>query len=115
MAGTSARRWYGERAHVKFAEQPGGEPDAVHTTRALSAPRGLIIRQSERRWGSMSPAARLLLNLRLIEAPTECIDYFVTHELCHLTEAHHGPAFFHLLSRVMPDWPKRERIDWNGS
>jgi predicted metal-dependent hydrolase len=63
----------------------------------------------------MSPAARLLLNLRLIEAPTECIDYFVTHELCHLTEAHHGPAFFHLLSRVMPDWPKRERIDWNGS
>ena len=100
-------QWYRERAHIKFAERL----EACLARFAMPKrhrPRVLIIRQLERRWGSMSPAGRLLLNQRLIEAPAECIDYVVTHELCHVTEAHHGPEFFELLSRVMPDWPKRK-------
>lgn len=100
-------RWYHDRARARFAERLEVNL-ARFTPPERFRPRGLIIRKLERRWGSMSPAGRLLLNERLIEAPTECIDYVVTHELCHLTEAHHGPKFFDLLSRVMPDWPKRK-------
>lgn len=105
------QRWRRERAHKKFAERLDvclsrfSQPESF-------IPRGLIIRQLERRWGSMSAAGRLLLNERLIEAPTACIDYVITHELCHLEEAHHGPAFFDLLSAVMPDWARRkERLE----
>lgn len=104
-------RWYRERAHIKFAERLEvsltGFPDP-ETFR----PRGVIIRQLQQRWGSMSPARRLLLNRRLIEAPVDAIDYVITHELCHVAEPNHGPAFFELLDRIMPDWPKRkERLE----
>jgi predicted metal-dependent hydrolase len=36
----------------------------------LRRPKALIVRQLKQRWGSMSPGARLMLNRRLIEAPS---------------------------------------------
>ncbi len=103
--------WYRGRAQVKFAERLAvnlarfPDPESVR-------PQGLIVRQLRRRWGSMSPTSRLLLNRRLIEAPVDAIDYVITHELCHIAEPHHGPAFFGLLDRVLPDWPRRkERLE----
>ncbi|MFC3086275.1 M48 metallopeptidase family protein [Tabrizicola soli] len=71
-------------------------------------PQGLIVRQLRQRWGSMSPASRLLLNRRLIEAPLDAVDYVITHELCHIAVPHHGPEFFEMLDRVLPDWQKRK-------
>ncbi|KAF0117522.1 MAG: hypothetical protein FD149_1097 [Rhodospirillaceae bacterium] len=104
-------RWYRERARIKFAERLEvnllrfPEPDKFR-------PRGLIVSQLQQRWGSMSPAGRLLLNRRLIEASVDSIDYVITHELCHMSEHHHGPAFFALLDRVLPDWQKcKERLE----
>jgi predicted metal-dependent hydrolase len=100
-------QWYRSHAHTKFAErleislQRFPSPDVFR-------PKGLIIRQLRQRWGSMSPGRRLMLNLRLIEAPTDAIDYVITHELCHIAEPHHGRGFFELLERVMPDWRKRK-------
>ena len=72
-------------------------------------PAGLIVRRTEKRWGSLSPSGRLLLNRRLIEAPPDAIDYVIAHELCHVAEPHHGAAFYRLLGRVMPDWEERKR------
>ena len=100
--------WYGHCAQVKFTQriamcrQRFPEPDTFR-------PHGLIIRQSRQRWGSMSPAGRLFLNRRLIEAPVVAIDCVITHELCHMAEPHHGAAFFKLLARVMPDWAQRKQ------
>jgi predicted metal-dependent hydrolase len=45
------------------------------------------------RWGSFSSAGRITLNLALIKAPKECIDYVIMHELCHFKVKHHGPLF----------------------
>ena len=56
------------------------------------------------RWASMSPRGRLTLNIRLIRASTDAIDYVLTHELCHIEHPHHGRAFFEQLDQVMPDW-----------
>lgn len=99
--------WYQKRAHAKFAERL-----EINLLRFPSSedfrPKGLIVRQLRQRWGSMSPASRLLLNRRLIEAPLDAIDYVITHELCHIAVPHHGPQFFELLDLVMPDWPKRK-------
>lgn len=99
--------WYRERAHTKFAERLEANllrfpvPDEFR-------PKGLIIRHLRQRWGSMSMASRLLLNLRLIQAPLDAIDYVITHELCHVAVPHHGPDFFEMLDRVLPDWRKRK-------
>ena len=103
--------WYRIRAQAKLAERLEAsltrfpEPDSFR-------PRGLIVRRMRQRWGSLSPSLRLLLNRRLIEAPVDAIDYVITHELCHIAEPHHGPGFFALLDRILPDWPRRkERLE----
>jgi predicted metal-dependent hydrolase len=99
--------WYRERAHVKFADRLEANLARFPHPEAFR-PRGLIVRQLRQRWGSMSPARQLLLNRRLIEAPTDGIDYVITHELCHIAEPHHNAAFFQLLDRVLPDWQRRK-------
>ena len=100
--------WYRERAHVKFAERTEHNLGRFSDPEAFR-PRGLIVRQIKQRWGSMSPAGRLLLNRRLIEAPVDAIDYVITHELCHIAEPNHGAAFYELLDRVLPDWQHRKQ------
>ncbi|MBF8710012.1 MULTISPECIES: SprT family zinc-dependent metalloprotease [Pseudomonas] len=100
--------WYRNRAHIKFAERIEVNLQRFPTPEAFR-PRDLIVRQMKQRWGSMSPAGRLLLNRRLIEAPINAIDYVITHELCHITEPHHGAAFYELLDRVLPDWERRKQ------
>ena len=100
--------WYRERAHVKFAERTELNLERFPDPETFR-PRGLIIRQIKQRWGSMSPAGRLLLNRRLIEAPVDAIDYVITHELCHIAEPNHGAAFYELLDRVLPDWQHRKQ------
>ena len=67
------------------------------------------IRQMEKRWGSCTAEGKVLLNLKLIQVPKKLIDYVIMHELCHLKEHHHGPSFYALLDRAMPDWRKRRQ------
>lgn len=69
----------------------------------------LIIRRMTRRWGSCTPRRNLVLNTELIRAPRGCIDYVITHELCHLVVPDHSRRFTNLLDRVMPDWRDRKR------
>ncbi|MDK2848849.1 MAG: hypothetical protein PWP34_2202 [Desulfuromonadales bacterium] len=98
--------WYRARAEEKFKES---------VTRCLANLRKLgysepelKIRHMKTRWGSLSPRGTLTLNPDLIKAPRDCIEYVITHELCHLKYKHHGPEFYQLLERVMPDWQKRK-------
>ena len=37
------------------------------------------------------------------------VDYVLVHELAHLREPHHGPDFWQLLGRVMPDYEERKQ------
>lgn len=100
-------RWYRDRAHLKFRErlelcrQRFPKPEDFE-------PSGLVIRQLQQRWGSMTAGRKLILNRSLIRASVDAIDYVITHELCHIPHPHHGAEFFQLLDRVMPDWGKRK-------
>jgi predicted metal-dependent hydrolase len=54
----------------------------------------------------------MTLNVDLVRAPRACIEYVVTHELCHTQHRDHDASFFKLLGRVMPDWEQRkERLE----
>jgi predicted metal-dependent hydrolase len=98
--------WYYHQARDKFAEsfncciqQFNGINEGILE---------LKIRKMKTRWGSLSKGRSLTLNVNLIKAPRECIDYVITHELCHLFYRKHGQEFYRLLERIMPDWEMRK-------
>jgi len=98
--------WYKKKASLRFQESfdrcwPWFEKELQ------SKPR-VQIRRMKKRWGSLSKNGLLTLNANLIMAPKDCIEYVITHELCHLHYHDHGPKFYRLLEKVMPDWEKRK-------
>ena len=100
--------WYREQAQVTFRERLEACL-GLFSNPETYRPKGLIIRQTNKRWGSMSSSGHLLLNRRLVQAPIDAIDYVITHEICHIAEPHHGVAFFEFLEEVMPDWEHRKQ------
>lgn len=72
----------------------------------------LRVRRMRTRWGSCSKSRNITLNPELIYAPKDCIDYVITHELCHLREMNHGPRFSRLMDRALPGW-KELRVRLN--
>lgn len=99
-------RWYGEKAARMF--QDSFEECWQHfASLGLEKPQ-LKIRRMKKRWGSLSNSGQLTLNTDLIRAPKECIEYVITHELCHLQCHDHSGDFYRLLEKVMPDWEKRK-------
>ncbi len=77
----------------------------------------ITIRDTRSRWGSCSPAGRLNFSWRLILAPPDVLRYVVAHEVSHLREMNHGPAFWHLVDGLCPGnrparaWLKRHGQD----
>lgn len=70
------------------------------------------LRFMSKRWGSCTSHGKIILNPELIAAPKDCIDYVITHELCHLKERNHSKAFYKLLTAVMKDWEfRRKRLN----
>jgi predicted metal-dependent hydrolase len=61
------------------------------------------IRDQRSRWGSCSKKGGLSFNFRIALVPRELADYVVVHELCHLKEFNHGPAFWALMARALPN------------
>lgn len=66
------------------------------------------IQAMKKRWGSCSKKKNITLNTELVKAPIMCIDYVITHELCHLLSSRHDAKFYKLLSDFLPDWERRK-------
>lgn len=68
------------------------------------------LRIMKSRWGSCNTVVgRIWLNVELIKKPLACIEYVLVHELAHLIERGHGPAFWAVVERYLPDWKARRK------
>jgi predicted metal-dependent hydrolase len=63
----------------------------------------LSIKKTKSRWGSCSSKGNLTFNYKIIFLPLEIADYIIVHELCHLREMNHGPDFWRLVEKTIPN------------
>lgn len=96
--------WYKQRAIIKFNEYT--QPIIEHFNCYGVKPKEIIVHKMDTRWGSCSKNGTITLNSSLIRAPRSCIEYVITHELCHLVHRNHTKAFYELLATEMPHWEK---------
>lgn len=105
--------WYKRRAKEVFAKRLDAMLEQALWVEGRPA---LHIRAMQTQWGSCSPHGRITLNLHLVKAPCECIDYVILHELCHIAEHNHSERFYRLMGQVMPKWEKtKEWLDGMAS
>ncbi|MGH9223512.1 MAG: M48 metallopeptidase family protein [Acidimicrobiales bacterium] len=108
-----------ERRHVEKLvarlerRSTAGEIDLEERAKVLAARHGLAHPASIRwvdnqsgRWGSCTPAeGTVRISSRLAGMPPWVVDGVIVHELAHLAEPGHTPAFWALVNR----YPKAER------
>ncbi|MFI3221622.1 MAG: SprT family zinc-dependent metalloprotease, partial [Methylococcaceae bacterium] len=100
--------WSRSRAQIIFSERYTFCVQLVAKL-GIEHYQGFQLRAMPKRWGSCTSHGNIILNPELIAAPKECIDYVITHELCHLKIRNHSQAFYKLLTKVMADWEVRRK------
>jgi predicted metal-dependent hydrolase len=76
---------------------------AVHAARLGVTVRQVRMRSQASRWGSCSSSGNINYNWRLIMAPPFVLDYVAAHEVAHLVEMNHSPAFWATVRKTLPD------------
>ncbi|TPK84168.1 M48 family metallopeptidase [Mesorhizobium sp. B2-4-13] len=72
--------------------------------------RQLFVQRMKTRWGSCNPlTGNIRLNTELAKKPPECLEYIILHELTHLLQSTHTPAFYGILDEAMPHWREVRR------
>lgn len=79
-------------------------------------PQAISVADLGHKWGSASPDGRVRLHWATFQLTPALVDYVLVHELAHLLEPHHGPAFWQLLARAMPEYEgKKDELAQRGA
>jgi predicted metal-dependent hydrolase len=70
----------------------------------------IVIKHLKNRWGSMAKEGSINLNVNLLKAPEDVIDYIILHELCHLKIKEHSHHYWDHVRRYMPNY--QQKIEW---
>jgi len=97
--------WYHAHAEKRLAEKTRRYAEILRVK-----PNTASVTEFKSRWGSCSPKGDIGYNWKIIIAPHNIIDYVVVHELCHLIEHNHSPAYWKCVERIMPYY--RESKEW---
>lgn len=103
------RRWYAKNAPILF----GNITTPITTDffiRYSKSPTSMEYKFVTSYWGVCTSQGCIRLNIELIRAPKECIEYIMAHELCHLIHQNHSAKFYGLLTEFMPDWKERKQL-----
>lgn len=90
--------WYRQQALACFSERITLYAHKL----GVSQPQ-LRLSRAKTQWGSCNTRGIVRLNWRLIQMPLHLVDYVVAHELSHLLEMNHSPAFWQTVASVYPD------------
>jgi len=97
--------WLFDRAETIFKEKID-----ILSKKVGVKPSKLVVKNLRNRWGSITKSNEINLNVNLIKAPEEVVDYIILHELCHFHVKGHSYRFWNLLKNYSPDYPKY--VEW---
>lgn len=69
----------------------------------------ISMRDTRSRWGSCTSDGGLMFSWRLIMTPPEVLDYVAAHEVAHLAQMNHSPAFWAEVTRIYGDYKEPRR------
>lgn len=72
-------------------------------------PQRVRITFAQKRWGSCSNQGNINFSYRLSMVPDWVFNYVIIHELAHLKEPNHSPAFWSLIQKVMPYYKESKK------
>lgn len=85
------------------------EPDLAHYCAIIERePPSLRLSRAQRRWGSCSSEGLVRINWRLIMAPDAVRRSVIAHEVAHLLQFDHSPAFYAALDELVAGEPDGE-------
>ncbi len=81
-----------------------------HTKIVDASPKRIVIKNLKNRWGSVTKNKTINLNVNLMKAPEDIIDYIIIHELCHFKVKGHSYMFWNYLKQFVPDYT--QKVKW---
>lgn len=74
------------------------------------------IKLNKNTWGSLSPDNAITINMKLLYAPSDILDYVIVHELAHTKIRNHSKRFWKIVGEALPDYKeKRAWLKEHGS
>lgn len=92
------------RAKLQLAQASARYADRLGCTYTA-----ITLRDTRSRWGSCTAEGRLMYSWRLVMAPTDVLDYVAAHEVAHLAELNHSPAFWDHVRAIYGDYAAARR------
>ena len=103
-------KWLYEQAQILFKEKIDKFSRIIDVP-----PKNLQIKKLKNRWGSITKNKKVVLNINLVKAPQNIIDYIIQHELCHFKIQGYSHHFWSFLKLFVPDYQtKKEWVDRNS-
>ncbi|MGW0751421.1 M48 family metallopeptidase [Streptomyces sp. NPDC002587] len=104
VAGSAALAdWYADRGQKWLASRA----PAV-ALRIGVRPAGVAVSDLGQRWGSCTPDGFIAVHWAVLQLPADLVDFVLIHELCHVKQPGHGPAFRREMGLALPDFERRE-------
>ena len=98
------KAWLKGRARDRLAA--ASDDHAARLGRSYSR---LTLRDTRSRWGSCTAQGGLMYSWRLILAPPEVLNYVAAHEVAHLAQMNHSPAFWAEVAALCPGYEEPRR------
>lgn len=67
------------------------------------------LRNTATRWGSCNNKGNISISTRCLLAPENILEHIIIHELAHLKEMNHSPAFWAWVKKAEPEYIKHDR------
>ncbi len=104
---------YRQRALAEFGDRLAAISTAAPWAGRRVPP--MRLRRMKASWGTCSVDGVITLNPLLLRAPSQCIDYVIAHEVCHLHEHNHSERFYALQDALFPAWRSaRQKLNDNA-